>query len=67
MNLLNFIKDYPDEESCKLKYKELMIFAIELYLDHLILQSSNQNYQSCFHYYDDQIHLHYWNWNIQPQ
>ena len=23
MNLLNFIKDYPDEESCKLKYKEL--------------------------------------------
>ena len=23
MNLLNFIQDYPDEDSCKLKYKEL--------------------------------------------
>jgi len=23
LNFLNFTKDYPDEESCKLKYKEL--------------------------------------------
>ena len=23
MNLLNFIKEFPDEESCKLKFKEI--------------------------------------------